>query len=134
MDILSLSTVSEDDGTVVHLKDVSGNPLYDGPDDTKPVVMRIAGTYSARYRKAQKAVRDAQTRAMRRGGSLDGEQIDAAQYELEAACILEWTFTIGTSAYPISPENWRAIAEKQPQWREQVQNAMGDHERFFGQS
>ena len=128
MDITKLDTVSEDEGVVVHLKDVRGTPLMDG---TTPVTARVAGTYSARYRAAQKALRQNQTKLLRRGQQPDEDFLDDAQFALEAACIVEWTLTSGNFPFPVTTENWRAVAEKQPQWREQVQHAMTDHERFF---
>jgi hypothetical protein len=135
MDITTVTTVSEDAGTLVHLKDVAGELLYDGEGDAKtPVTIRVAGTYSERYRRAQKRLKDRNLRGARRGEEFGADTLDAGTIELEAACIVEWTFTAGGQPFPITANNWTALVAKQPQWQEQVSAAMTDHARFFASS
>ena len=131
MDISTVSTVAEDEGTLVHLKDVAGNPLY---NETAPVTIRVAGTYSERYRKAQRKVKDRNVRMVRRGQDYDADALDESTFELEAACILEWSFTANGQPFPITADNWKALVAKQPQWQDQVSTAMTDHARFFSAS
>jgi hypothetical protein len=132
MDISTLETVSEDEGTVIHLKDAAGELLFDGQEPERtPVTALVAGTYSQRYRKAQKKVRERNIRAARRNEDLDGDALEDRELELEAACIIAWTLTANGQPFPITMDNWKAVVAKQPQWREQVQQAMTDHARFF---
>lgn len=135
MDINTVGTVAEDEGTFVHFKDVAGDPLYDVEGDTKtPVGARVAGTYSKRYRTAQKKVKDKNLRLSRRGEDFDGDALDARMFDLQAACIIEWSFTANGQPFPITADNWSALVDKQPQWQEQVAAAMTDHARFFAAS
>lgn len=132
MDISTLDTVSEDDGTLVHLKSVTGDLLYDGEGESRtPVTIRVAGTYSERYRKAQKRLKERNIRAARRNEDFDVDTLDAGSLELEVAAIIEWTFTSGGQPFPITATNWKALISRQPQWQEQVATAMTDHARFF---
>ena len=131
MDISTLGTVNEDDGIVLHLKDVQGELMYDGEGDSKtPVVIRHAGTYSKTYRKALADVIKKNSKAARRGVTLDAESAELAALTVEAACIFEWTFTSGSRPFPITPDNWRALIDKQPQFQDQLRESMSDHERF----
>lgn len=130
MDVTTVGTVSEDSGIVVPLKDAAGDLLYDG-DEKTPVIIRVAGTYSERYRQAQKKIKGKNIRALRRSEEFTVDTLDASDFELEAACILEWTFTANGQPFPITADNWKALAAKQPQWRDQVTAAMTDHARFF---
>jgi hypothetical protein len=135
MDINSVGTVSEDAGTFVHFKDVEGNLLFDTDESmvggTVPVGAVVAGTYSSVYRKAQRKVKEKNLRAARRNEDFGVDTLDDSTIDLETACILSWTFTSNGQPFPITADNWRAIAAKQPQWQEQVQAAMTDHARFF---
>lgn len=132
MDITTVATVSEDEGTVVHLKDAAGELLYDVDGEKKtPVEMVVAGTYSSSYRKAQKKVRARNIKAVRRNEEWDEDTLEERELELEVACILKWPFTANGQPFPITVENYKAIIAKQPQWQGQVQAAMNDHARFL---
>lgn len=135
MDVTTINTVSEDDGTFVHFKDAAGELLYDGEGEAlTPVGALVAGTYSERHRKAQKKIKERNILASRRGQEYTAETLDAGTAELEAACIIEWTFTANGQPFPITPDNWRALIAKQPQWQDQLSAAMNDHARFFAKS
>jgi hypothetical protein len=139
MDITTVDTVSEDAGTFVHFKDVAGELLYDeeGEGEAKkrtPVGAQVAGTYSERYRTAQKKLKEQNIRAARRGAEYDADRLDEGTLELEAAVIIRWTFTAGGAPFPITAANWKALVQKQPQWQDQVSAAMTDHARFFAKS
>lgn len=132
MDVTTIETVSEDTGTIVHFTDAAGEPLYDGEGDTKtPVTALVVGTYSERYRKALKKVTDQNIRANRMGERVDSERVDANTFRLEAASIIEWSFTANGQSFPITADNWKALVAKQPQWQDQVASAMTAHARFF---
>lgn len=139
MDISTISTVSEDEGTFVHFKDVAGEPLYDGllpaegeADTRTPVGAWVAGTYSKRHRTAKRKFKEKGWKAARRGEDLlDIDRLEAADLEIEAACIIRWTFTAGGEPFPITADNWGALVKKQPQWQDQLTAAMTDHARFF---
>jgi len=131
MDISNIAALNEEDGIVVTLKDFKGDPE---DDNGKPLTVTVAGTYSSHYRRAQRQVLNDMQRAIRRGEKPDVEATEDAAYRLEAACILAWDFTAGEKPVTITADNWKAIAQKRPNWREQVQAAMGDHERFFSKS
>lgn len=132
MDITSIATVSEDEGTFVHFKDAAGDLLYDGEGESRtPVGAQVAGTYSDRYRKAQKQLKERNLRAARRNEAFDADTLDAATLALEAAAIIRWTFTANGEPFPITAVNWAALVAKQPQWQELVAAAMTDHARFF---
>lgn len=128
MDINTVSTVTEDEGTLVHLKDVAGELLYDGET---PVTIRVAGTYSDRYRKAQRKLKERNIKAARRNEEYSADTLDEGTIALEVACIIEWSFTANEQPFPITAANWKALIEKQPQWQDQVSAAMTDHARFF---
>lgn len=114
------------------MKDAAGNLLYEGEGDAKaPVKWRIAGTYSKRHRDAQKAAKEKNLRAARRNEDFEVDDLDAVQFSLETACIMEWHLTSGGVPFPITVENWKAVVDKQPQWQSQVQKSMVDHASFF---
>ncbi len=129
MDISNNKSVAEreDEGTVVHVKDVTGEPQY---LDGKPVTIAVAGTYSSTYRKAVAANRDKWLK--RRSQTLDGEHLDKQALETTVACIKGWDgFTAGESPFPFTKANALVLLEGAPWIREQVESAMGDHESFF---
>lgn len=132
MEIGAIGQVSEDEGVLVHMKDAAGNPLFEGEGDAKtPVNWRIAGTYSKRYRAAQRASKEKNLRAARRNEDFDVDDLDAVQIGLEVACIMEWHLTSGGVPFAITAENWKAVIDLQPQWQQQVQKASADHAAFF---
>jgi hypothetical protein len=135
MDITTVGTVSEDEGTFVHFRDAAGELLYDIDGDTKtPVGAHVAGTYSKVYRTAQKKVKERNIRAIRRNEDWDAESFEERELALEVACLLSWTFTANGQPFPITVDNYKAVIAKQPQWQEQIQKAMNDHARFFAKT
>lgn len=123
MDISRIDTKPEDEGTVVQIKDASGQP-EDG------VTITVAGSYSSQYRRTSSAQRDRMLKQRRT--QLSGEQLERNQLELDAACIISWEgFTTGQAPYPLTKENAVALLTKAPWIREQVEEAMQDHASFF---
>ena len=83
MDVTSIGTVSEDEGTFVHFKDAAGELLYDGEGETKtPVGARVAGSYSARYRKASKRQTERNLKAARRNEEFTADKLDDGMAEI----------------------------------------------------
>jgi len=117
----------EDEGQVVHVRDRDGEPLY--TDEQQPVTITVAGTYSGKYRQAANRQRDRLVK-MRRA-KLSGELIEQQQLELMAACVLDWHgFTVDGKPVPCNVENAKQLLASVPWVREQVEEAMNDHEGF----
>jgi hypothetical protein len=123
----------EDEGQVVHLRDEAGEPAYFGPDeDRKPVTVRIAGTYSALYRRTLQLQKDRVLK--RRLDTLSAEEMDRKQIELVAACILGWEGLVATPDAPPLPftrENAVQLLTQATWIYDQVDAAMRDHAGFF---
>jgi hypothetical protein len=127
VDISNAKSVAEqeEEGTVVHVKDASGELAYNGD---KPVTITVMGTYSTTYRKAVSSNRD---KWLKRRQTLDGDSLDKQAIETTAACVKSWDgFTSGTDPYPATKANVIALLENAPWIREQVETAMGDHQLF----
>jgi len=121
----------EDEGVVVHLEDHLGNPLFFG-EEKKPVTVRIAGTYSKRYRTMLRAVR---TRGLKQQISkVTAELLEQNEAELVAGCIMEWQ-GVGENnvAAPCTLENARILVAA-PWFIEQLKDAQKDHASFFANS
>ena len=129
LDTASARAAREDEGVTVELLDIDGTPLTFG-DDSRPVTMRVAGSYSTVYRKAFERARD-QALAKRRRSTNDEAWRQAL--EVNAACVLAWDgfYTDGGQPIPFTPANVLAVLEAAPWIREQVEQAITDHARFF---
>lgn len=96
---------------------------------------RVAGTYSAKYRREW----DALTKrliAERRAGKASDEEKDEEEYKLIAACSIapcwrEGEFMDKGVPLTFSKANAVTILRRLPFVFEQVRAAMRDHERFF---
>lgn len=136
MDIKKLTPVAaaEDEGVFVHFEDAADRPMYDGE---APIGAVVSGTYSTHYRAANRKIRERSLARGQQRGATDAvtvDQIDDNAHELEVACIRSWTFEADGKPFPITVQNWKALLEMQPQWREQVNEAMHAHARFFERS
>jgi hypothetical protein len=123
----------EEEGTLVPVKSVTGEVQYDGEGDaTKPVTIRVVGTYSKTYRRASFALRE---RVRKFRTTRTSEQQDQHAIELIADCLLGWEgITNGGQPFPFTRDNAIALLTNCPWVREDVEAAMGDHERFFSTS
>jgi hypothetical protein len=124
----------EDEGAVVEIRDPAGEKMYQDDAQSKPVVITVAGTYSARYRRAADVNRDRMLKQRR--NQLDGDQLNQQSLELVAACILSWDgFTADIDGaeqpYPLTKANAVALLAECPWIREQVEAAMNDHASFL---
>lgn len=129
MDIGKAAKVAarEDEGIVVHLRDE--NEELSNP----PTTVRIAGSYSAVYRRTQ----DNQMQRMlkRRQMTLTPEQVTRNRIELVATCILGWEgFTNNGQPYPFTKDNAVNLLTQAPWIRQQLEDAQADHASFGGGS
>jgi len=130
VDISNASTVTdrEDDGIVVELNDEKNEPAF-GPDGKTRVTVTVAGTYSKRYRLAQVANRKT---LRKRRFAVDDDTVDDLARAQTAACIIAWDgFMKDGQPYPLTRENALYVLLHMPWVREQIENAMTDHEAFF---
>lgn len=125
-------TVREDEGQVVHIRDARGDLAYTGEgEQRKPVTVRVAGTFSTHYRRANDAIQ--QRVLKRRQRDITPEQVLANRIELVRSCILDWQgFTNQGKPLVFSPENATLLLTKCPWVRAQLEEAMEDHAAFFG--
>lgn len=131
MDIEKLAKATDDEGVIVHFRDRNGEPLFE-EDKTTPVTARVLGIFSKASRKAERRQQNEMLR--RRRTTLDAQTVDEMALEREAACIAEWTFTQGGKLLDVSPENWKLILGVQPQFQQQVRDAMESQADFFVKS
>lgn len=127
-------SAAEDQGTVVPLKDVHGLPMFYGPEDAlKPVTVTVAGTYSERFRKAERAFIEGMGRSRDVSGL--SASLDRRGEILAAGCVVAWDgiFEDATETTPIpaTAENAATIFRSARWVFEQVWAAMNDHARFF---
>lgn len=122
----------EDKGIEVELLDLNGEWItYKGDNGTvENVTMKVVGTYSQRYRRAQETQT---TKTLRKRSSSNlGRDLGERRVELVASCVLSWNgfFHKGT---PIAfgRNNVIKVLEAAPWIREQLENAMENHEAFL---
>lgn len=120
----------EDAGQVVHLLDRNDELAFYGEGkEKKPVTVRVAGTYSKTFKDAESKQR---RKMLKRRQAPSGDELEARQLELEAACVLGWEgFVAGGKPVPHNYENALKILRVMPWVRRQVQRAMEDHAAFF---
>lgn len=118
----------EDDGIVLELRDERGEPMTYGPD-AKPVTVKVAGTYSNHYRRAQERQRDRMMKSAR--GRLNGDVLQQNLLDLTASCVLAWEGIFdGETPVPCTKDNAVLLLEVAPWLREQIEEAMSDHQGF----
>jgi hypothetical protein len=122
-------TAKEDEGTWVELIGLDDEPMLFGEDAT-PVAVLVAGTHSARYRQAERAVADGMIK--KKKAKLTSEEANDRMMSLAVACVIEWRgfFDRGTPI-AFTPENVRKVFTAAPWIYAQVVAAMQDHARFF---
>lgn len=119
----------EEQGTLVELTMPDGEVMTYG-EPAAPVTMRVAGTYSKRYKKAERAAANA-VLAKKKKKLTDDEQ-EQRLMQLAAACVIEWhgIFNNG-EPLPCTEANAIAVFTAAPWIYQQVLEAMQDHARFF---
>lgn len=121
----------EDEGVVINVRDANGDELFYGEGAAKKAVtITVAGTYSKTYRRATDAQRERMMKQRR--VSLSGDQLAKQQLELVAACVLAWDgFVSNGQPYECTKANVISLLDSAPWIREQVEEAMNDHQSFF---
>jgi hypothetical protein len=108
------------------------------PDGVTPAMMRVAGSFSERYRSAmqdyQEWVRE-ELATLKDGEEIDPKKRDVKWIELVLAkIILGWTgLTAGGTDFPYSEANAVTLLTPRPWIRDDVEKASVAHERFFGE-
>jgi hypothetical protein len=121
----------EGQGTLVELLGADGEPMQVGTGETAtPVTVRVAGTYSRRYKAAERVAADAMIK--RKKKTLTPEEQEHRMMTLAAACVIEWhgIFAHG-EPLPCTESNVLAVFTAAPWIYQQVLEAMQDHSRFF---
>lgn len=134
---------AEDAGTTIHLRDIAGEPMMYGGEEialeggereivgAKPVTLTIAGSYSARFKKAEQAF-TAKIGKEKRAGATVSEIMARRALELTAACVIAWdgiTYD-GTVPVPLSKENAEAVFTEARWIFDQAFEASNDHASF----
>lgn len=121
-------TEMEEAGSWIEIVGTEGEPLVHGPDDV-PVRIKVAGSYSKRYRKLTHAQT---TKAVkRRTTQITGELLARQRLEVVAGCVLAWEGFYNAGA-PLEcvRENVKIVLDGFPYIMEQVEAALEDHEAF----
>lgn len=120
----------EDEGTLVHVRDESGElQFYGDGGEKKPVTIRVAGSYSKTFRKAKERQRE---KNLKRGRAMfTAEGLAKQELEVIAACVISWDgFTSDSRPFIHSQDNAVMLLDSAPWIREQVEEAMSDHQSF----
>jgi hypothetical protein len=128
-DISGIAPVTdrEDSGLVVHLRDESGELMYFGDDNTQPVTVTVAGTYSKRYRRAL----DAKIHKASKARSRDREEIQHDALDVTAQCVIEWAgFFDGGLPLECTRVHAVRVLGAAVWIKDQVEAAMEDHAGF----
>lgn len=108
----------------------NGEPLMRA--DGAPVVLRVVGAYSARYKAAERRFHDRILKLARRQVDISAEQSAKMEAERTAAAVVGWNLDHNGVEVECSPENvarYLAAAE----WNaKKVQTAIHEPESFFG--
>ena len=127
-------TASEDAGTVLPLRDAAGDLMTYGPD-ARPVTLTIAGSYSQRYRDAEKAFGVRVNKLRSRGADDEiGKLMAKRAVALAGACVLAWDgfFVDANETTPLActPDNAEAVFNAAPWLFDQALGRMFDHAGF----
>lgn len=116
----------EDEGQWIEIKDETGQVYRDHSD--QPVRMRVVGTYSARYRRAEESLTDRVIKRSRKAADFRRDRID-----LVAALVVEWNgFYKAGKPLDCTRENVAEVLDAAYWIRAQVEEAAEDHAGFSG--
>ena len=120
---------AEDEGTVIEVLDQNADVMEHGKG--KKVTMRVAGSYSKRYKSAQHKQTNRALKGKRT--KFDAELLDTQRQEVAAACVMEWSgFFDGGAPLECSRANALAVFAAAPWILPQVEVAIEDHASFTG--
>lgn len=142
IDVMTIGDLAtrEDEGIDVAIILPNGRPATyvvpkDGTEEVelRPVVIRVAGSYSKRYRDALERVRNQPAKYTPPAEAR--ERAAAMQIEIEASCIISWQ-GVGRNNRLIdyTLEDAIEVLTKGAWIREQVQMGINDHAAFFNSS
>lgn len=124
----------EDEGIVVALRDAHDEPMtYTDGGTVKPVTITVLGTYSKTYLDITAAQRRRMGKRLGRGNDLMEVAEDNAT-EAVVACVRAWDgFFANGKPFPCTKPNVTTLlrSTRAQHIRRQIEQAMGDHERFF---
>jgi hypothetical protein len=123
----------EEAGTLIHVRDETGEKQYHQQgEEKKPVTLRVCGSYSRTYKRARETQREGN---MKRGRAVrDPEVLDQQELRVHAACIKPedfGPFTVDGKPFEYSPKNAVLVLEAASWIREQVEEAVYDHQGFL---
>ena len=120
----------EDEGTDVHIHGVDEEPLYyQGENgERQPVIIRVAGAHSQRYRRAEERIRKRKLKP----NKFTGELIHTDNVEKVAECTLSWKgIHAGGEPVEMTIPNARQIYKRAPWVLDQILEAMNEPTNFF---
>lgn len=120
---------AEERGRVVHMRDRLFHPMHHVVGgERRPVTITVAGSYSSRYRDAERAAAD--RRVAERKLEMAQEDLDRERLDVIAACVTAWDgWYLDGEAAPATKENVLRVLQV-PYFRTQVEAAIRDHEGF----
>ncbi len=121
---------SSEDGAILHLKDMAGRLAY--AEDKSPVTIRLAGTDSARWRKANDAVGNQRLERARSGGKVTFEELTEENALLVASVTLGWSGIVWPEGKPLdfTVDNAKKLYLAAPYIYEQVNEFVGKRANF----
>lgn len=127
-------TQREDAGTVVHVRDEAGNPLFFGDEKNRnPITITVAGEYSRVARSHAEKARRQSSRELNRGVTKDDSDFLEDLIDRVAACTLSWQgIADGDKPLECNPANAKRLYTEAPWVYNDVWAAHRDHARFFG--
>jgi len=128
MDLSSLETQAGSTMTVMH--PVEDIPLLGGDGD--PVTFSLLGIDSEEYRASQRGITNKRL-SRKNKFKITAEQLELETIEVLVACTVNWSdnFEVDGSAYPFSKDNAKALYERFPWVREQVDDFIGERANFL---
>lgn len=108
----------------------NGDPLL--RKDGTPVVLRVVGAYSAKYKAAERRFHDQVMKFARRGVDISGERSAKMEAERVAAAVVGWNLDDAAGVdVPFSPENVARYLLAAEWNAKNVQIAIREPESFF---
>ncbi len=123
----------EDAGTEVHILGLDDMPLfYEGPEGKDmPVTITVVGTNAAKFRE----IEDRQRKRRIKPKDLTGMRLHRDAIEKVSFCTLTWVGVFeddGVTPVNCDFDHCRVLYQEVPHVYQQIVEAMGDAENFFG--
>lgn len=128
---LATFAASSDEGATLELKDPAGEPLFKD-DGSTPVTIKLAGSDSKRWRKAEDTVGDKRLKAAKSGGVKSMEELRDQNAFLLASVTLSWDgIVVHDKELECNLENAKRLYLDYAWVREQVDSFVGDRRNFL---